>query len=147
MSISSRKSGPRLAPQRMYNAYSYFVKDGQISGWIQSVDEFWSKGASCERRDGIKARFFCAVNYFYACSLNPNMGVGRAGLLCTCGRFTGRIIKSKKGSHKTDKIAKEAFGKIQLIRYNRRSFIAHDNMCRDRVCPSYPTSHRWWIAA
>lgn len=80
-------SQSRLAPQRMHNAYSFFRKDGQITGWVRFTDEFWSITASCEGGDGERAQFYCAQYGNYGCPLHPDSGPGYAGLRCTCPGF------------------------------------------------------------
>ncbi|MES9856903.1 MAG: hypothetical protein ABW166_09910 [Sedimenticola sp.] len=82
-----------LAPQEMHNAHSWFRKDGWLGGGINLLDEAWSISASCEGGDGRAAEFYCALNQFNGCWLNPTISPGRAGMPCSCGMYPGIIVE------------------------------------------------------
>lgn len=88
-----RLSDQRLAPQRMYNAYSWFRKSGQIEGWFKFSDEAWGVFADCRGGDGRAATFFCAIDAYTECQLDPTASRGRAGMPCTCNGDSGIIVE------------------------------------------------------
>ena len=83
----------RLAPQRIHNAHSVFRKDGFVGGWVGFGHEFWAAGATCEGGDGVRAQFFCALNYYNSCPLSQTFGPGRAGMRCNCRGYPGTIVE------------------------------------------------------
>ncbi len=83
----------QLAPQEMHNAYSWFRKDGNVGGWSNFGDEIWSLSASCKGGDGRPAEFYCVINQFNGCTLDPEFGPGRSGMRCNCGGFPGLIVE------------------------------------------------------
>jgi hypothetical protein len=86
-------SRERLSPSRMYNAHSWFRRDGSIVAWLQFTDEWWGMFASCKGGDGRAARFGCAVGWGAGCELDADDGPGRAGMPCTCGFYRGVIVE------------------------------------------------------
>ena len=88
-----RLSHRQLAPQRIHNAHSFFSSYGYKEGWFQFADEAWGLHANCEGGDGRAAEFYCVLNAWNSCPLVSTAGPGRAGMLCNCAGFPGRIVE------------------------------------------------------
>src|SRR5262245_19289128 len=43
-----RLSYQQLTPQRMYNAYEWFKRNGYVGGWVEFTNETWGLIASCK---------------------------------------------------------------------------------------------------
>ena len=82
----------QLVPLRMYNAHSWFRKDGWVAAVFRAQDEIWAAGASCKGGDGCPARFACSTAWNW-CPLNPNRGGGHAGMPCYCNGVPGLIVE------------------------------------------------------